>query len=103
VSWELALRHCAAIRASLTQQRVALELLESQVIGLEAYARQQHERESAPTARIELPDHCDGKTDDECALQNDEAWVKYGSLTSPKARFCKGCRALSSNGVTLDP
>jgi hypothetical protein len=100
VSWDLILRHCAAMRAGIEQTRASLELQSAQLAGLEAYARA---NQDTATARQELPDHCNGIADEQCGLRSEDAWINHGSLSTPKARYCRGCRALSSNGVTLDP
>jgi hypothetical protein len=81
VSAELILRHCGAISASI-------ELLRVQVLALEAYAKT---LQAPQTARVELPAQCAGKTDEQCGLQNDDAWIDRRTLADPKRRSCRGC------------
>ena len=84
------LRHCAAIAASIEQQRVQLELLASQVNGLTAYAKQMHDREQTPKARIERPETCNGSDPKDCARLNDEAARHVGGLGGTTV-MCSGC------------
>lgn len=98
MSADLLLRHCAAIRASLEQTRVSVELIASQVAGLEAYIKAVTD---VPTARLEQPVHCRGIA--ACGLIDDDAREARASFAHPRAWVCVGCRALSSNGATLDP
>lgn len=92
MSWDLVLRHCAAIRATVTQTRVSLELQESQLAGLEAYAKQQHARDTAPTARIEVPATCAGQKAEDCGRLNAEAAVDVGGMGGGDTKImCRGC------------
>ena len=100
MSWELVLRHCAAIDASIETARVQLDLTAAQVAGLKAYAKAGCAKD---TATQSLPDHCTGIAENDCGLQSEDARVARTSLTHPNAWYCRGCRVLSSNGVTIDP
>ncbi len=100
MSWDLTLRHCAAIRATLEQSRVSLDLLSAQLAGLEAYAKAQAEREARPTASVSQHEHC-AIHGDACALLSEDARIEHGSLASPNGFICKGCRFISTNGVSL--
>jgi hypothetical protein len=92
VRWDLVLKHCALLRASVDQQRVAMELLSSQLAGLEAYAKALAERERAPSARIARPATCDGYTEDDCARLSEEAAHVIGGLGgAPDQVMCRGC------------
>lgn len=90
MSWDLVLRHCALIRASVDQTRVSCELISAQVAGLEAYAKQQAGvgRATEPP----LPDTCQGETDAHCARRNSEAAIELGGMgTGPRTLMCRGC------------
>jgi hypothetical protein len=91
VSWELALRHCAALRATLTQTRVSLELQDSQLIALEAFAKQQYARETAPKARIARPTTCEAYKPDDCARLDPEAAHDVGGMSGETKLMCRGC------------
>ena len=90
MSAELILRHCAAIRATLEQTRVSLELQSAQLAGLEAFVKAVQEREQRSTARIELPGTCTGIEPVDCARLNDEAAITLGGM-SGNGRGCRGC------------
>lgn len=77
----MVLKHCAVLRASLTQQQVGLELLASQLAALETYVRQ-------PTAVIVLPDTCQGHPEQDCARQSEEGWIVGRDDWAP---MCRGC------------
>ncbi len=101
MSWDLVLRHCAAIRATLDQTRVGLELQSAQLAGLEAFARHGHEREQAAQATtIERPERCVEVVEEDCALCSEDARVG-GSLANHQSFMCRGCGATSSDGVTV--
>lgn len=88
MSWDLILRHCAAIRASVTQQQVGLELIASQLSGLEAYARHCQERSNQSRAVIQLPESCAQYPSEDCARQNEEAMITGREGWAP---MCRGC------------
>jgi len=90
VSWDLILRHCAAIAATIEQQRVQGELLASQVNGLAAYAKQMQTREQQPTARIARPETCNGIEPKDCARLHDDAALHIGGMGG-HAGVCSGC------------
>lgn len=90
MSWALVLRHCAAVRATLEQNRVSLELLSAQLAGLEAYAKAMDAVEQRPTARVEQPPTCEGIDPVDCARLNDEAVITFGGMTGA-GRGCRGC------------
>jgi len=90
VSWDLVLRHCALIRAGLDQQRVALELLSTQLAGLEAVAKAMAEREKKPSARIVRPATCEREKDEDCARLNEEAAHDIGGMGGTRL-MCRGC------------
>jgi hypothetical protein len=92
VSWDLVLRHCAALRATVDQTRVSLELQSAQLAGLEAYAKALAERERAPSARVARPATCDGYTEDDCARLNEDAAHVIGGLGGASDQvMCRGC------------
>lgn len=86
--FDMVLKHCAVLRASLTQQQVGLELLASQLTVLETYARQCREQADQPTAVIVLPDTCQGHPEQDCARQSEEGWIVGRDDWAP---MCRGC------------
>lgn len=96
MSWEIALAHCASLRATIDATRVSLELVSAQLAGFEALVK----AKAAPTAREELPAHCSGTPGSQCALRSEDARIEKASLTHPKAWICTGCRVYSENGIT---
>lgn len=90
MSWELVLRHCASIRASVDQTRVSCELISAQVAGLEAYAK--HQDSLGRATEAPLPESCKGETDEYCARRNPEAVIPLGGMgDGPKTFMCRGC------------
>jgi hypothetical protein len=89
VSWDLALRHLAATRATLVQLQVSIDLALNQVTATEAFARQQRERDTAGQARIELPTTCASYLDGDCGLQSPESVIENRNGD----RMCRGCAA----------
>ena len=88
MSWELVLKHCAAVKMTAAQARVSLELLEAQVAGLEALARQQQQ----PRATIERPASCQAFKDEDCARVCDDAAIELGGMGGgPRSIMCRGC------------
>lgn len=85
MNWDLVIKHCATLRASVTQQQVGLELLSSQLAGLEAYARQQGEQ---ATAVILLPKTCEEHPEQDCARQSEEGLITGREGWAP---MCRGC------------
>ena len=79
------IKHCATLRASVTQQQVGLELLASQLSGLEAYAKQRAEQ---ATAVILLPKTCEGHPEQDCARQSEEGLITGREGWAP---MCRGC------------
>jgi hypothetical protein len=102
MSWDLVLRHCAAIRATLDQTRVSMELQSAQLAGLEAFAKAEYARETAPTARLELPTRCTGLPEEKCALRSDEARISHATMVHPNRWMCDGCEIVSDNGLTTE-
>lgn len=100
MSWDLTLRHAAAIRATLEQSRVSLDLLSAQLAGLEAFVKAQQAREQAPTATVSQHEHC-AIHGEACALISEDAKIDNSSLEHPSRFICKGCRFISTNGVSL--
>lgn len=93
------LRHCAAIRATVEQTRVALELASAQLAGLEALARTKAER---ATAVIELPPTCQGYKVEDCARQSEEAVIELGGMGgSDTIVMCRGCGLNPHQSVVL--
>lgn len=99
MSWDLVLRHCAAVRATLETIRVTSELASVQLAGLEAYAKTLAERDEAPTATLALPERCSQYTEDDCAIRNDDARKSIGTMSEPARVMCSGCGAESTTGV----
>jgi hypothetical protein len=91
VNWELALRHCAAMRATLTQTRVSLELQDSQLAAFEAFAKQQYARETAPKAQIARPASCAEHKPDDCARWDPDATHDVGGMSEDTKLMCRGC------------
>jgi hypothetical protein len=90
MTWELVLRHCASIRASVDQTRVSCELISAQVAGLEAYAT--HQAGLGRATETPLPATCAGQTDEHCARRNADSVIELGGMGSgPRSYMCRGC------------
>lgn len=89
MSWELALRHCAALKASVDQTRVSCELIAAQLVGFEAFCRQQ----VGPRASASpLPARCAAYQADLCGRQTPEAVIALGGMsTAAPQQMCRGC------------
>ncbi len=85
---DLVLRHIGALKASVTQQQVGLELVLSQLSGLEAYVQQAMQ----PRARIERPERCQAHHESDCARLNEEAVLELGGMGGTSVTLmCRGC------------
>lgn len=84
VSWDLVVRHCAALKAALALQA-------TQVDALMAYAETQQAKEP-PRAVIQIPATCKTYKGEDCARRSDEAALELGGMgNSPRAVMCRGC------------
>ena len=88
MSWDLVLKRCATIRVSLTQQQVGLELLASQLSGIESEARQQLQIEELPRAEVVLPESCNAYSDNDCARRSEDGLIEGREGWAP---MCRGC------------
>ena len=88
-NWELLLRHVAALKASVTQGQVGLELVQSQLKGLEAAIQAQA---TPDRAVIQIPDACLAYQEGDCARRCDDAVIEMGGMGGTDVtRMCRGC------------
>ncbi len=90
MSWELVLKHCASVRATLDTTRVSCELVSAQLAGLEAFAKAGYQQEQASKTRIEVPATCDGTKPEDCARLSEDAVLTFGGMAG-RGRGCRGC------------
>ena len=73
------LKQCILLRASL-------KMLEAQVDALEAAIGV-----DVPTARVEVPQSCQGYKAEDCARQSDEGCIDLSVFGSERTLMCRGC------------
>lgn len=82
--------------AQLDALDAQIELLKVQAQGIRHHVTTETPP-PGPTARLSLPDRCQGMAESRCALRDDRARMVRGSFADPHAWQCAGCRYRESS------